>query len=264
MPVDGFPGFELDGDHILAVKLIPTARNLLYQLESFMKSSGTQVFSMTRHVDNGYIHVSSSGGIKHAYIYAAEKNVDPEPELEGIEILSGIVKEGKIVNIVPPVLGSQPYEILREYKPTKQAVKYPLKGKGSDASFNDEKRLAVRVEAGVDPDSIENALSLSQNVEQRIKFQYEIQKFVDMSISSTVNLPPWGTKHNNEDLVIEFAATLAKYAPGLRGMTCYPDGSRGGQPLVSVPYAEAIHHKGVTYSEHDICEIGGKGGTCSS
>ena len=148
----GFPGFELDGDHILAVKLIPTARNLLYQLESFMKSSGTQVFSMTRHVDNGYIHVSSSGGIKHAYIYAAEKNVDPEPELESIEILSGIVKDGKIVNIVPPVLGSQPYEILREYKPTKQAVKYPLKGKGSDASFNDEKRLAVRVEAGVDPD----------------------------------------------------------------------------------------------------------------
>jgi ribonucleoside-diphosphate reductase alpha chain len=120
------------------------------------------------------------------------------------------------------------------------------------------------VQGGMDPDHIETALSLSQNIEQRIKFQYDVQQYVDMSISSTLNLPHWGSKYNNEDRVSEFATVLAKYAPGLRGMTCYPDGSRGGQPLVIVDYKDAIHHRGVTFSEHDICEIGGKGGTCSS
>jgi hypothetical protein len=29
-----------------------------------------------------------------------------------------------------------------------------------------------------------------------------------------------------------------------------------------VPYSEAIKHKGVVYVENDICEIGGKGGSC--
>ena len=119
-------------------------------------------------------------------------------------------------------------------------------------------------ETGIDPEKIDNALSLSVDIEKRVKFQAEIQAYVDMSISSTINLPAWGTQYNNEDLVPKFAKVLAEYAPRLRGITCYPDGSRGGQPLVAVPYEEAIHHRGVTFTEHDICEIGGKGGTCSS
>ena len=85
-----------------------------------------------------------------------------------------------------------------------------------------------------------------------------------MSISSTINLPPWGTKDNNESKVVEFATTLAKYAPTLRGFTAYPDGSRGGQPLTEVPYEEALKHKGVVYTENDICEITNRGGTCGS
>jgi ribonucleoside-diphosphate reductase alpha chain len=117
---------------------------------------------------------------------------------------------------------------------------------------------------GVNPDNIDTALKLSSNFEQRIKFQADIQDFVDMAISSTINLPQWGTKHNNESLIQPFAQTLAKYAPRLRGFTCYPDASRGGQPLTEVPYQDAVHHKGMVFSEHDICEIGGKGGTCSS
>jgi hypothetical protein len=60
--------------------------------------------------------------------------------------------------------------------------------------------------------------------------------------------------------------TLAKYAPRLRGFTCYPDGARGGQPLTSVPYSEAKHMLGVEFEEavstHDICDISGKGGSC--
>ena len=48
----------------------------------------------------------------------------------------------------------------------------------------------------------------------------------------------------------------------LRGFTCYPDGSRGGQPLTSIPYEEAAGRTNIIYSEHDVCEISGKGGSC--
>lgn len=114
---------------------------------------------------------------------------------------------------------------------------------------------------GVNPDSIETAVDLAKDPERRIKFQAEVQKYVDMSISSTINMPQWGTEFNNEDKVIEFAHTLAKYAHGLRGFTCYPDGSRGGQPLTPVPYHEAVALVGQEFKEefHDICDIHGKG-----
>lgn len=116
---------------------------------------------------------------------------------------------------------------------------------------------------GVDPDTIETALDLSTNYEQRIKFQADVQDYVDMSISSTINLPAWGSEDNNESKIAEFGATLARYAPRLRGFTCYPDGSRGGQPLTAIPYAEAIKHKDQVYEEVvDICDITGHGGSC--
>lgn len=119
---------------------------------------------------------------------------------------------------------------------------------------------------GVDPEKCESALDLAQDYERRIAFQADVQDYVDMSISSTINLPPWGSKHNNEDTVDGFANTLAKYASRLRGFTCYPDGSRGGQPLTSVPYKEAIERLGEEFDEHiethDICDISGQGGSC--
>ena len=115
---------------------------------------------------------------------------------------------------------------------------------------------------GIKPDSIESAIDLSDKYEQRIKFQADIQDYVDMSISSTINLPAWGSKGNNEGSIGEFAKILGQYAPRLRGFTCYPDGSRGGQPLTSVPYEEAMKHKDVVYEENDICDISGKGGSC--
>ena len=117
-------------------------------------------------------------------------------------------------------------------------------------------------EYGTDPETIPTAYKLSTDVEARIKLQADIQAYVDMSISSTINLPQWGSKHNNEDHVASFAAILAKYAPQLRGFTAYPDASRGGQPLVEVDYATALAHRGTVFSEHDICDISGKGGSC--
>lgn len=114
------------------------------------------------------------------------------------------------------------------------------------------------IEQGVDPDKIQTAYGLSEDYERRIKFQADVQDYVDMSISSTINLPAWGTKANNADRVGEFAGTLAKYAPRLRGFTAYPDGSRGGQPITEIPYSEAVKHKGIVYEENDSC----KGGVC--
>lgn len=119
---------------------------------------------------------------------------------------------------------------------------------------------------GADPENIESAIDLAEDYERRMKFQADVQDYVDMSISSTINLPAWGSKHNNENTVEAFTNTLAKYAPRMRGFTCYPDGSRGGQPLTSVPYAEAVDRLGEEFDEHvethDICDISGSGGTC--
>ena len=81
---------------------------------------------------------------------------------------------------------------------------------------------------GVKPDNIESALDLASDYKRRMKFQADVQDYVDMSISSTINLPEWGSKLNNEDTVEDFANTLASYAHRLRGFTVYPDGCRGG------------------------------------
>lgn len=119
---------------------------------------------------------------------------------------------------------------------------------------------------GADPDKIESAIDLADDYERRIKFQADIQDYVDQSISSTINLPAWGSKLNNPDTVKPFAETLARYAHRLRGFTCYPDGARGGQPLTSIPYNEAKEQLGNEFEEHvmthDICEITGTGGSC--
>lgn len=108
---------------------------------------------------------------------------------------------------------------------------------------------ALVQEYAIDPNKIETSLSLVEDFERRIAFQADVQDYVDMAISSTINLPQWGSDSNNEDGVLDFAKTLARYAPRLRGFTCYPDGARGGQPLTPVTYKEALRHKGVVFEE---------------
>lgn len=117
---------------------------------------------------------------------------------------------------------------------------------------------------GADPYKIESAIDLAANPELRIKFQADVQDYVDQAISSTINLPAWGSELNNYDTVKPFAETLAKYAHRLRGFTVYPDGARGGQPLTPVDYNEAMKSLGTVFKEEysDICSISGKGGTC--
>jgi ribonucleoside-diphosphate reductase alpha chain len=115
---------------------------------------------------------------------------------------------------------------------------------------------AIIQSTGVDPNSIETSMNLATDFERRLKFQADIQDYVDMAISSTINLPAWGSDENNEDKVEEFAGLLAKYAPRLRGFTVYPDGSRGGQPITTVTYKEAMKHKGVVFEENGDQQCG--------
>ncbi len=112
-------------------------------------------------------------------------------------------------------------------------------------------------EEGYDISHIEDAYSLSLNVEKRIAFQAFVQQYVDNAISSTINLPAYGTLGNND--YKKFGKILMKYLPKLRGITAYPDGSRGGQPLVPVEFEYAKSRKNVVYEgNEESCE----GGIC--
>lgn len=114
-------------------------------------------------------------------------------------------------------------------------------------------------ENGVDPHKIEDAYSLSYNVEKRLWFQAWIQQYVDMAISSTVNLPYQIT---DPDELKEFADMLLPILPNLRGITCYPDGARAGQPLEPADYNTAVENKGVVF-EDDI-DASCRNGVCGA
>lgn len=105
-------------------------------------------------------------------------------------------------------------------------------------------------ECGVDPDGIETAQDMANDLERRLSFQAAVQEYVDQAISSTVNLPEWGSSRNNADLVPEYARVIAKYAPRLRGLTMYPQAGRSGQPITAVPYKEALANRGVVFVDH--------------
>ena len=115
---------------------------------------------------------------------------------------------------------------------------------------------------GVDPNDLEDAYTLAEDPERRISTQAWAQQFVDHGISSTLNLPSWGSKHNNEGHIEEFGTMLLRYLPKLRGITTYPDGSRGGQPITTIRYEEAVKHEGEIFEESiDICDLTG-GSSC--
>jgi len=118
------------------------------------------------------------------------------------------------------------------------------------------------VNQGISPDDIEDAFSLSNDLERRVQFQEWVQKYVDHGISSTINLPAWGSEFNNDDTVLGFGNMLIKYLPHLRGLTAYPDGARTGQPLTPVKFHTALKHTGEVFMESsDVCEIT-KGSSC--
>ncbi len=121
------------------------------------------------------------------------------------------------------------------------------------------------LDAGVPLELIEDAYDLANDCERRVAFQAWVQRYVDHSISSTINLPRWGSELNNENRVRDFGTMLIKYLPSLRGITVYPDGARAGQPLNPVPIADALGQEGHVFEESGttICDIT-KGGVCGN
>jgi ribonucleoside-diphosphate reductase alpha chain len=122
---------------------------------------------------------------------------------------------------------------------------------------------AIVNDLGVDPDTIETAYTLAAHPERRIKFQAQVQEYVDMGISSTLNLPDWGSDLNNEYTVQYLSDILLKYAPQLRGITAYPNNGRAGQTITAVPYRDAKENLGVVYDENEAVSHQCKSGVCS-
>jgi ribonucleoside-diphosphate reductase alpha chain len=117
------------------------------------------------------------------------------------------------------------------------------------------------VDQGIKLEQIEDSYDIG--FEQRVSFQADVQDYVDMAISSTCNMPAWGSPENNASNVKEKADILLKYAKRLRGFTCYPDGARGGQPLTRISVEEALKREGVVEASLDVCDIS-KGGSCGT
>lgn len=113
------------------------------------------------------------------------------------------------------------------------------------------------VEEGMDPNDIEDAYTLSKDVERRLAIQAFIQGYCDQGISSTINVPAWGEPGNNN--AKRFSEILLKYLPQLRGITVFPEDARPGQPLMPITMETALKHDGVIYDEEDRCV----GGICS-
>jgi ribonucleoside-diphosphate reductase alpha chain len=110
---------------------------------------------------------------------------------------------------------------------------------------------------GIPLEKIKDAYDIS--FKERVKVQADFQNYTDMSISSTCNLPSWGSEKNNEETLKDYSKILLKYAKRLRGFTCYPDGCRNGQPLNRCDIKEALENEGKIFeSKEDLCT----GGIC--
>jgi ribonucleoside-diphosphate reductase alpha chain len=108
---------------------------------------------------------------------------------------------------------------------------------------------------GIDPDLIEDAYTIEP--ERRMAQQHYLQQYVDHSISSTCNLPAVVTDPVEVDA---FGKTMMKYLPGLRGITCYPNGARSGQPRTPVDLTWALNQSNVQLeSDENTCA----GGVCA-
>lgn len=102
------------------------------------------------------------------------------------------------------------------------------------------------IDEGADAGTLEDAYTLAEDPGRRLEMQAWLQSYVDHGISSTLNLPA----HDEQSFTpTEFGHVLMKYLPKLRGVTVYPDGARGGQPITRVPFAEADGFEGYTYTE---------------
>lgn len=215
----------------------------------------------------------------HEWLLQREKTYGPDPELEKwLEVYSSISRQSadeysskhalsnpvKVRAIAPtgtigivaetttgiePIMNAAYKRRVREATPDGDIIR---------AEYVVDPTARRLIDKGVDPELIEDAYTLSYDVERRIAFQAWVQRYVDHGISSTINLPYAIT----DDLEVEsFKNILMKYLPDLRGMTCYPDGAISGQPITPVPLDFALSQEGVIIEEsEDKC----RGNTCGA
>ena len=92
------------------------------------------------------------------------------------------------------------------------------------------------IDGGIKPEKIESSSDLAADPERRIKFQRDVQRYVDHAISSTINLPAWGSDLNNEDKVEEYAKIDKQVRTGLEGaLQCTLTGPEVGSPSLQYP-----------------------------
>ena len=189
-----------------------------------------------------WLRIYESESTATAYIWAKKLGVNMP---KGIR---AIAPTGTIGIIAETTTGIEPL-FCKAYK------RRYLKGKDWHYEYVVDGAVKRLQSKGVDVKNIQDAYDLS--FKQRVKFQADVQNYVDMAISSTCNMPEWGSQDNNSENVKEKADVLLKYAKRLRGFTCYPDGSRGGQPLTRVSLDEALAQEGKVFEEREHLCVGG-------
>jgi ribonucleoside-diphosphate reductase alpha chain len=98
--------------------------------------------------------------------------------------------------------------------------------------------------------------------EEHIKVQATVQKYIDSSISKTINLPE-GSKPE------DFSQEALDYTPYLKGLTVYRAGAKAGEPLEAIPFTKSnikkymeTGEKEVAPQTAEICSIAG--GDCGA
>lgn len=140
-----FPGYRLEGDRDAAANHVPTALNLLYHARAMARSSANPIVRVIRNIAGGYIEATIIGGFERVLIVATTGGVPRRAVLKPIDMLSGVVRTGELVEDGDTLT-------LRAFKATQDAWQGPL---GSDPAktpdaFHDEPRLAVEVSESLD------------------------------------------------------------------------------------------------------------------
>jgi ribonucleoside-diphosphate reductase alpha chain len=132
--------------------------------------------------------------------------------------------------------------------------RYIEEGSKWKAQYMVDATAQALIDLGINPDKIQTAYDLASSMkglDKRMELQAETQEFVDHSISSTINITSGVDVMGMAKLIIKY--TKDRYERGLaylRGITIYPDGARGGQPLKEVSYEEAIKKRNVILEDN--------------
>lgn len=99
-------------------------------------------------------------------------------------------------------------------------------------------------------------LSVDEHLDVQIKLQ---NSFVDNSVSKTINLPKVGTF----DVEKVKKSVLTALEKGIKGVTLYPSGARGNEPLTPVSLDEALKLEQVAKAKTEATETDCSSGSCS-